>query len=185
MCNLLLGWYCLTHTPRSTCTLPPCPEVVTGERGDTLGWQWHTGWVQEELSPEHHLAAATARGLGQLGIAGHRQGIVLRLWLALSVFAWAALAFLTSKQHYLLWQHQQRRSACAPADKDRRALTEIYRQHRSKYHQSQIIINYNNYHYTECLESPPWDRELQTLSLLSNVSCVNFVWQQMGTITDG
>lgn len=32
-------------------------------------------------------------------------------------------------------------------------LTETYGHHRSKYDQSQIIINYNNHYYTDWLES--------------------------------
>lgn len=163
----------LPTQPRSTCILPSRLEVVTGEGGDTLGWQ---GGCWRSSPPEHHLAAATARDLGQLGTAGHRQGIILKLSLALSVFVWAVLAFLTLKQHYLVWQHQQRRPARAPTDRDGRELTEVYGQHRSKYHQSQIIINYNNHHYTECLETPPWVTELQTLSLaMRNKLCELFL----------
>lgn len=170
----------LPTQPRSTCLLPSCLEVVTGEGRDTLGWQ---GGCWRICPPEHHLAAA--RDLEQLGIAGHRQGILLKLWLVLSVFLWAVLAFLILKQYYLVWQHQQRRPARAPTDRDKSELKEIYGQHRSKYHQSQIITNYNNHRYTECLESPPWVTELQTLSLLREISCVNFAWQQTGTTAVG
>lgn len=56
----------------------------------------------EEPSTEHHRAAATARDLGQLGVAGHGEGTVLKLRLAVPVLVQAAAGFLTLKEHYLV-----------------------------------------------------------------------------------
>lgn len=56
---------------------------------------WLTRCMLGKPSTEYHHTAATARDLGQLGIAGHRQSVILRLWLALCMFVQAALAFLT------------------------------------------------------------------------------------------